>query len=507
MPHAPADLLSVNRRLPFQTPNTNHNNNQYYISGSDRIGFGTSNPNKLLDVHGDARLGDGNSVLNTRSLVSIFTNSGTFFVSQRTKYKRIILVGGGGGGDGQKFDSTSAGGGGGGGEVILLQDVYLDSGNYSVVIGEGGRSGGGYTSSGGGNNTYEPDDGTPTIVDGPSLDSVTAEAGNNGNDDKGGAAKGLGGAGGTPADGGEGSSGPSFVLLDGTQIAVSGGGGGGGLGNDVKPGFDGGVGGGGGGGTGGKSSQGASLDPANYDLCKGGKGKSAYYNGRSGEDGECARGSSGGFDNRDVIAPGEGGDGALGGGAGGQGSPGDFGLLGGQPFKFGGDGVAIFEVDITELNINATVNIKGDLDVDGIILKKAGTFKIDHPLPNLKMGYWLSHSFVESCDADVLYSGMNSICNSEPCVIDIDHHARMTEGTFEHLCDNVRWFTIAVNGYSGKLKSAVDGNKLTVTTMNKKKKSGEVLFYWQVTGTRKDEYMLKSNLKDEQGRFLTEMKK
>lgn len=208
-----------------------------------------------------------------------------------------LIVGAGGGGGDWSFGSKNTGGGGGAGEVVHEQDVDLEEGDYSVVVGQGGSG-----------------DGEDSTFNGK-----TAKGGGRGGDT--GQPGNPGGSGGGGVDAGGGSSTASDGLGNpgGSSPDDEGGGGGGGAGeageNSVSPGgtvnYNGGDGG----------------DGVEVDIT----GTPEYYGGGGGGGGSNLRGSGGLGGGGDSNEAGEDGKGGGGGGADGSGTSG----------RDGGNGVVI----------------------------------------------------------------------------------------------------------------------------------------------------------------------
>lgn len=86
--------------------------------------------NTFDEIIGGTKTRDGEYEVHT------FTNSGTLHVSGCSLVDLLVVGGGGGGGA-----ATSGGGGGGAGGVVYKQGLAVLSGDYEIVVGEGGTGG------------------------------------------------------------------------------------------------------------------------------------------------------------------------------------------------------------------------------------------------------------------------------------------------------------------------------------------------------------------------------
>ena len=145
---------------------------------------------------------------------------------------------------------------------------------------------------------------------------------------------------------------------------------------------------------------------------------------------------------------------------------------------------------------------EGNVHIIGSLSKGSGSFKIDHPLENLKDTHHLVHSFLESPGADLVYSGMVKLTNGK-ATVNIDEAANMTEGTFVELCRATRRFTSNESGYV-QIRSKLQGNLLTIEA-----EIGDCQdeIFWVVIGERQDKHMYDTDWTDENGKVITEPEK
>jgi hypothetical protein len=151
------------------------------------------------------------------------------------------------------------------------------------------------------------------------------------------------------------------------------------------------------------------------------------------------------------------------------------------------------------VNSSGTTTIRGDLNVSGAVNKTGGTFKIDHPLPEKADTHHLVHSFTESPQADLLYSGTSDLVNGA-AEINLDEYHGMTEGTFVALNRNIRVFTTNETDWE-PIKGAVTGNILSISCQDA---SCSDTVSWLVIGERHDETIKSLDFTDEHGRVIVE---
>ena len=126
-------------------------------------------------------------------------------------------------------------------------------------------------------------------------------------------------------------------------------------------------------------------------------------------------------------------------------------------------------------------------------------FKIPHPLVGLTTTTHLYHTTLEGPQADLIYRGVVDLVDGS-ATVNIDTAARMTEGTFEVLCNNVSCFTSNETDWTA-VKGSVSGNILTITAQDN---TSTASVSWMVVGERKDQDMIDCHLTDDNGRLITE---
>lgn len=147
------------------------------------------------------------------------------------------------------------------------------------------------------------------------------------------------------------------------------------------------------------------------------------------------------------------------------------------------------------------LSVNGNLTVTGSVSKGSGSFKIDHPLPEMTDTHHLVHSFIEGPQADLIYRGKTKLVNGE-AEINIDEVAKMTLGTFEVLCREVQCFTSNETGWT-PVRGYVVGNLLKIESQVPC--DDEVS--WLVIGERQDPVIYESSLTDDFGKIIVEPEK
>ena len=140
--------------------------------------------------------------------------------------------------------------------------------------------------------------------------------------------------------------------------------------------------------------------------------------------------------------------------------------------------------------------------VSGILSKSAGSFQIDHPLPEKKDTHYLVHSFVESPQANNIYRGRVTLENGT-ATINLDTESNMTEGTWVLLNRDPHVYTSNETDWD-HVRGTVNGNILTIECQNP---NSTATVSWLVIGERHDEFMMETIMTDENGRVIVEIEK
>jgi len=141
----------------------------------------------------------------------------------------------------------------------------------------------------------------------------------------------------------------------------------------------------------------------------------------------------------------------------------------------------------------------GDAQFHHALSKASGSFKIDHPIPEMKDTHHLVHSFVEGPQADLIYRGRVTLTNGL-AQVNIDTASNMTDGTFVLLCRDVQCFTSNESGWTA-VRGSVDGNILTIEAQDN---TCTDTISWLVIGERQDQHMYDTGWTDENGKVIVE---
>jgi hypothetical protein len=141
----------------------------------------------------------------------------------------------------------------------------------------------------------------------------------------------------------------------------------------------------------------------------------------------------------------------------------------------------------------------GAFAISGALSKGSGSFRIDHPLPQLEATHQLVHSFIEGPQADLIYRGKVNLLNGS-ATVNIDTASTMTEGTFVALCRNVQCFTTNESDWTA-VKGSVSGNILTIEAEDN---TSTASISWMVIGERQDKHMIDTGWTDENGKVIVE---
>jgi hypothetical protein len=152
---------------------------------------------------------------------------------------------------------------------------------------------------------------------------------------------------------------------------------------------------------------------------------------------------------------------------------------------------------------NGGINLQpgggGNVNVIGNLTKTSGSFNIKHPKPELKETHRLIHSFVESPEADNIYSGTVTLVDGQ-ATVNLDSLARMSDGTWVHLNADARVFTSNETGWDAT-KGTVSGNTLTITCQDA---TSTDTISFLIIARRIDEWVMYDEHYDENGRLIVE---
>src|SRR6056300_1071876 len=170
-----------------------------------------------------------------------------------------------------------------------------------------------------------------------------------------------------------------------------------------------------------------------------------------------------------------------------------------QKLVVGGQAYIQSSLGINKFIPSYELDVAGDINCTGALSKGSGSFKIEHPLPNMSNTHYLYHSFIEGPQADLIYRGSVDLVNGSAS-INLDTVSKMTNGTFEVLNRNVQCFTTNETDWDA-VKGSVSGNILTISCQNT---SSSANISWLVIGERKDQHMYDTEWTDEQGYVVPE---
>ena len=149
--------------------------------------------------------------------------------------------------------------------------------------------------------------------------------------------------------------------------------------------------------------------------------------------------------------------------------------------------------------LGLTINSSANTVIAGALSKASGSFRIDHPLPELEETHQLVHSFIEGPQADLIYRGKVNLVNGT-ATVNIDTVSTMTEGTFVTLCRDVQCFTTNESDWTA-VRGSVTGNILTIEAQDD---TSTASISWMVIGERKDKHMMDTDWTDDNGKVIVE---
>jgi len=164
-----------------------------------------------------------------------------------------------------------------------------------------------------------------------------------------------------------------------------------------------------------------------------------------------------------------------------------------------GNSRALVKLAGAVLNINYANDFSGGVSITGAVSKGSGSFKIDHPLPEMTDTHSLIHSFIEGPQADNLYRGTVQL-GGGTAQVNLDEASKMTEGTFVVLNRKTQCFTSNESGWD-QVKGELSGNVLTIECENP---TSNANVSWLVIGERHDKHMFDTEWTDKNGSVITE---
>lgn len=177
----------------------------------------------------------------------------------------------------------------------------------------------------------------------------------------------------------------------------------------------------------------------------------------------------------------------------------------------GTDGCLMFTCDVSTANdaardimkiFNNGVKVFNSLQVLGSVSKGSGSFKIDHPVPELAEEKHLVHSFVEGPRADLIYRDKVNLVGGSATVV-LDEVVGMTPGTWEALCRDPQVFVTNNSGWT-PVKGYVENGTLTIVAQDVL--CSDVVD-WMVIAERQDPTIKAAEWTDDEGRPILEPNK
>ena len=135
----------------------------------------------------------------------------------------------------------------------------------------------------------------------------------------------------------------------------------------------------------------------------------------------------------------------------------------------------------------------------GNIYGNSKNFRIKHPIPSMNDTHYLIHTSIEGPQADLIYRGKTQLVNGK-AEVNIDLASRMTNGTFEALCQDIQSYTTNESGWS-LTKSYVVENILHIEAQDE---TSDDTISWLVIGERNDDGIKNSAITDENGHVIVE---
>ena len=172
------------------------------------------------------------------------------------------------------------------------------------------------------------------------------------------------------------------------------------------------------------------------------------------------------------------------------------------------DGCLMFTCDVSTVNdaardimkiFNNGVKVFNSLQVLGSVSKGSGSFKIDHPVPELAEKKHLVHSFVEGPRADLIYRDKVNLVKGTATVV-LDEVVGMTPGTWEALCRDPQVFVTNNSGWT-PVKGFMNGGTLTIVSQDP---SCDDVVDWMVIAERQDPTIKAAEWTDDLGRPILE---
>ena len=142
----------------------------------------------------------------------------------------------------------------------------------------------------------------------------------------------------------------------------------------------------------------------------------------------------------------------------------------------------------------------GDAFHSGTLTKGSGTFRIPHPLPELRDTKDLVHSFVEGPRPDLIYRDKVALVDGT-ATVDIDVAVGMTPGTWQLLCRDPQVFVVNNQGWSPVRATVTAAGIVTIEAQDT---ACTDTIDWMVVAERQDDKIKEANWTDDDGRTILE---
>jgi len=157
------------------------------------------------------------------------------------------------------------------------------------------------------------------------------------------------------------------------------------------------------------------------------------------------------------------------------------------------------DVGIGTASPSEKLDVVGNVTISGSLSKGSGSFKIDHPLPEMSDTHHLVHSFIEGPKADLIYRGSVALVDGA-ATVDLDAAATMTSGTWEVLCRDPQVWVQNEDGWT-QVRGSISGSTLSIEAQDA---ACTDTVSWLVVAERKDPNIVGASLTDEEGRVIVE---
>jgi len=146
-----------------------------------------------------------------------------------------------------------------------------------------------------------------------------------------------------------------------------------------------------------------------------------------------------------------------------------------------------------------SIAASGTVDVVGTFTAGTKTFRIPHPLPELKATHYLIHGCLEGPRLDLIYRSTVTLVDGA-ATVDLDDAAGMSAGTWVLLCRDAQVFTTNETGWF-HVRGTVSGSTLTIEC---EEGTCTDTVSWMVVAERQDDAIKAQSSTDEDGHLIIE---